>query len=108
MQNKILFTYYKLRFRRWSRSRFAAFCSIGKCVNIGTVCKSIIEASLRKQPISISLKYITFTCFTEENSEFTDPAFFCPEIIILEEKSEIITRFDISKDVCLCKYFYIF
>ena len=29
-----------IRFRRWSRYQFAAFQSIGKCVNIGCVCKS--------------------------------------------------------------------
>ena len=38
-----------IRFRRWSRYQFAAFQSIGKCVNIGCVCKSIIDISLKKQ-----------------------------------------------------------
>ena len=36
------------RFRRWSRKAYAAFCSIGRCVTIGRVCKSIAEASLLK------------------------------------------------------------
>lgn len=38
-----------LRFRRWSRARYAAFCSIGRVVTIGNLRKGIVEASLSKQ-----------------------------------------------------------
>lgn len=38
-----------LRFRRWSRARYAAFCSIGRVVTIGNLRKGIVEASLNKQ-----------------------------------------------------------
>lgn len=59
-----------IRFRRWSRSRYAAFCSLGRCVNIGTLSKSVTEASLRKQN-SPSL-YITdkeFSLYSESENE---------------------------------------
>lgn len=38
-----------IRFRRWSRKRYAAFCSVGRVVTIGCLDKGIAEASLRKQ-----------------------------------------------------------
>lgn len=63
-----------VRFRRWSRNRFAAFQSIGKCVNIGYVCKSIIELSLKKQN---GVLYITSTIHSsnsgKENKDDIEP-----------------------------------
>ncbi len=47
-----------LRFRRWSRKSYAMFVSMGKCVTIGYLKKSVIEASLNKQQVSISYTYI--------------------------------------------------
>lgn len=38
-----------IRFRRWSRKGYAAFASLGQCVTIGQVCKSITERALTKQ-----------------------------------------------------------
>lgn len=38
-----------VRFKRWSRKRYAAFCSVGRVVTIGHVCKSIADASMSKQ-----------------------------------------------------------
>lgn len=40
-----------LRFRRWSRNRFAAFCSVGRSVVIGRLKNSIADASLTKQSV---------------------------------------------------------
>lgn len=37
-----------IRFRKWSRKAYAAFASIGKCVTIGHVSKSIADNSLTK------------------------------------------------------------
>lgn len=37
-----------IRFRRWSRKAYAVFLSLGRCVTIGHVSKSITEASLSK------------------------------------------------------------
>lgn len=44
-----------LRFRRWSRKRYAAFCSVGRVVSIGQVKKSITDASLGKQGLAAVL-----------------------------------------------------
>lgn len=38
-----------IRFRRWSRKGYAMFGSLGKLVTIGTLNKSVVEASLNKQ-----------------------------------------------------------
>ena len=47
-----------LRFRRWSRHSYSAFCSIGKTVTIGHLSQGIADASLRKdkgiQSVSLS------------------------------------------------------
>lgn len=48
-QKQHLIPQRNLRFRRWSRKGYAAFASIGACVSIGQVCKSIVESALRKQ-----------------------------------------------------------
>lgn len=37
-----------IRFRKWSRKAYATFASIGKCVTIGHVSKSIADNSLTK------------------------------------------------------------
>ena len=47
--NKVCRLKSVLRFRRWSRMRYAAFCSVGRVVTIGNLRKSIVEASLNKQ-----------------------------------------------------------
>ncbi len=38
-----------IRFRRWSRKAYAAFASIGRCVTIGNLRKSVADSSLSKQ-----------------------------------------------------------
>lgn len=43
-----------IRFRKWSRKAYAAFASIGKCVTIGHVSKSIADNSLSKRETAIS------------------------------------------------------
>ena len=42
------------RFRRWSRKPYAVFCSLGRHITIGHVCKSIADASLRKTPMGVA------------------------------------------------------
>ncbi|MDR0573249.1 MAG: hypothetical protein LBG96_04330 [Tannerella sp.] len=63
-----------IHFRRWSRKRYAAFCSIGRCVSIRKVNKSVIEASLTKQKpsLAISLRNITDTPDVQEEKEEPD------------------------------------
>ena len=43
-----------VRFRRWSRKRYASFCSLGRQVTIGTLSADIADASLRKNRLGIS------------------------------------------------------
>lgn len=64
-----------IRFRRWSRNRFAAFQSIGKCVNIGYVCKSIIELSLKKQTgiLNITDNVHLFNSVQEDKDDIDKP-----------------------------------
>lgn len=45
-----------IRFRRWSRKAYAAFASIGKCVTIGCLRKSVADSSLSKQQNSSAAK----------------------------------------------------
>lgn len=40
---------HTIRFRRWSRKAYAAFASIGHCVTIGNLPKSVADSSLSKQ-----------------------------------------------------------
>lgn len=40
---------HTIRFRRWSRKAYAAFASIGHCVTIGCLPKSVADSSLSKQ-----------------------------------------------------------
>lgn len=47
--NKCRYTKQIIRFRCWSRKRNAAFLSLGRLVTIGTLGKSVTEASLGKQ-----------------------------------------------------------
>lgn len=48
MKQKSVHKAVAVRFRRWSRKGYAIFCSLGKLVTIGRVCKSIADASQRK------------------------------------------------------------
>lgn len=45
---KKLFSKKSIRFRRWGRKGYSAFCSIGRHVTIGHVSKGIADASLEK------------------------------------------------------------
>ena len=38
-----------LRFRKWSRKAYAAFASLGRCVTIGCLPKSVADSALSKQ-----------------------------------------------------------
>jgi hypothetical protein len=42
-------------FRRWSRKRYAVFCSIGRCVSIRQLRKNVTEASLKKQKAALAV-----------------------------------------------------
>jgi hypothetical protein len=50
-----------IHFRRWSRKRYAVFCSIGRCVSIRQVNKSVSDASLKKQKPSLTMPFLKLT-----------------------------------------------
>lgn len=49
LKRRFISSTHLLRFRRWSRNRFAAFCSVGRSVVIGRLKNSIADASLSKK-----------------------------------------------------------
>lgn len=75
-----------IRFRRWCRKHYAAFRSIGVCVNIGNLRQETIEASLRKQPI----KRLFVSLFTLTDKE-KDPLDSCPEWLLFSELYSFLT-----------------
>ena len=48
MKTSTSLSVHRVWFRRWNRHNYATFCSIGKCVNIGSVRKEIADKSLKK------------------------------------------------------------
>ena len=59
-----------LRFRRWSRAKYAVFCSLANVVNIGCVAVSIADKSLRKAVgICADLPYSLASESTDEKTE---------------------------------------
>ncbi|MGL5731819.1 MAG: hypothetical protein ACRCX5_11955 [Bacteroidales bacterium] len=52
-----------IRFRRWSRKRYAAFCSLGKIISIGHLRCGIAEQSLIKQ---CQFDLVRNTCLNSE------------------------------------------
>ena len=61
-----------IRFRRWNRSRYAAFCSIGKSVTIGMLKRSIADSSLRKAKSEKGLDYTQANTWAPEYPETTE------------------------------------
>lgn len=80
-KNQSILSFNTLRFRRWSRNRFAAFCSIGREVVIGKVKKSIADASLTKKPFlpsqSVCLKLINNEEYDPDEKELALTELLC-------------------------------
>ena len=55
-----------IRFRRWSRARYAVFCSIGAVVTIGCLAISIADKSVQKSSKTNTLSFVSST------KEYTD------------------------------------
>jgi len=77
-----------LRFKRWSRAKYAVFASISSCVSIGKVKVSIADCLLKKQENSIREYHSIYNNDDVENkeSEFSDlaqPAIFIDNFIFL-------------------------
>ena len=67
---------YYLRFKRWSRAKYAVFASISSCVSIGKLKASIADCLLKKQENFLSENHSTFKFNDTENkdSEFSELA----------------------------------
>lgn len=48
-----------IRFRRWSRARYAVFCSLGVVVTIGSLGVSIADKSVQKSTRANTLSFIS-------------------------------------------------
>lgn len=84
-----------IRFHRWSRKAYAAFCSVGKCVVIGYLKKGIADASLRKQPNSCTLLTARRPGRKEEWGEEAVPEKDSPagnEALLLPEYSALLQQ----------------
>ncbi len=58
-----------LRFRRWSRAKYAAFCSLSKNVSIGQLKVSIADSSLKKSNSISFASVISAFSFAEDEKE---------------------------------------
>ena len=58
-----------LRFRRWSRAKYAAFCSLSKNVSIGQLKVSIADSSLKKSNSISFANVISAFSFAEDEKE---------------------------------------
>ncbi|MDO5569832.1 MAG: hypothetical protein Q4F97_00010 [Bacteroidales bacterium] len=81
-----------LRFKRWSRKKFGAFCSLGKCVIISHVKNSIANASLSKQIGS----YSENACFFTDTTQLSLSSM--PTDIPLDNLPEEILTYIVEKD----------
>jgi len=75
-----------IRFRRWSRNGYAIFSSLGCCVTIGTLGRTIADASLKKQKagVCVSLRNTDKNVFFDDEPEDDLPSdvLFHPEILV--------------------------
>ena len=84
MKTSTSLSVHRVWFRRWNRHNYATFCSIGKCVNIGSVRKEIADKSLKK---GLSITSTDTVVGNMERSdkpseeEHTAESFFLPEIL---------------------------
>ena len=63
-----------LRFRRWSRAKYAVFCSLASVVSIGCVAISIADKSLKKAVgVCADLPYRTGFESSGETAEANEP-----------------------------------
>ena len=84
MKTSTSLSVHRVWFHRWNRHNYSTFCSIGKCVNIGSVRKEIADKSLKK---GLSITSTDTVVGNMERSdkpseeEHTAESFFLPEIL---------------------------
>ena len=84
MKTSTSLSVHRVWFHRWNRHNYSTFCSIGKCVNIGSVRKEIADKSLKK---GLSITSTDTIVGNMERSDkpseegHTAGSFFLPEIL---------------------------
>ena len=84
MKTSTSLSVHRVWFRRWNRHNYATFCSIGKCVNIGSVRKEIADKSLKKGLSTTSTDIVVGNMERSDKpseEEHTAGSFFLPEIL---------------------------
>lgn len=93
-----------IRFRRWSRKAYAAFASIGKCVTIGCLRKSVADSSLSKQKNSsaanCSLDQSTSSVDANSNRDHDVPP-ECEELLSLALQNIKLREIAFGSNHCL-------
>lgn len=74
---------YRVRFRRWNRHSYSTFCSIGRCISIGSVRKEIADQSLKKGLSSLKTCGDNQSASVEYGSALPDES--SPEVIAAEQ-----------------------
>lgn len=75
----------RVRFRRWNRHSYSTFCSIGRCINIGSVRKEIADQSLKKGLVSLDPCNRKDTVWTEHDESLPDDS--SPELSELQPQA---------------------
>lgn len=88
-----------LRFKRWSRAKYAVFASISSCVSIGKLKASIADCLLKKQENSIIENQTIFNNTENSDSEIS-------ELEALEKFIENLKLLciEITAGIQACKY----
>ncbi|MDB0680605.1 hypothetical protein PL418_03310 [Barnesiella intestinihominis] len=84
METSTSLSVHRVWFRRWNRHNYSTFCSIGKCVNIGSVRKEIADKSLKKGLSTTSTDIVVGNMERSDKpseEEHTAGSFFLPEIL---------------------------
>ncbi len=72
-----------LRFKRWSRSAYASFCSIGREVSIGQLSVEIAECAMRKsEGILLDIQQIILSYEEEKEEEVLEILELAPALAV--------------------------
>lgn len=80
-----------LRFRRWSRAKYAAFCSLSRCISIGYLKASIADSSLKKSSSSRFCELLS--SFTSDKDPEYDDAQVSKEAVFQTQDCPIVNIF---------------
>ncbi|MGL4781658.1 MAG: hypothetical protein ACRCXN_12645 [Bacteroidales bacterium] len=100
MRSKKHILHSSIRFRRWTRKRYATFCSLGKVISIGHLRCGIAEQSLLKQYIFDNILFIdTNLDYDIEDKEHD--SLLCTDSTLNLNKNLHTTNTDISGKISM-------